>query len=131
MEKKKIKLTISGNKKKTIDNIELAKLQNKNSVVIEKKTSRFGSKTSFKISFGDAKISYGRARCCDAGARRPLTYSCVRPRGAAMQARKLDWKNRRDTASICSNCTNGIRARMGMLCTGIGIIWYRTTVHMY
>ena len=38
MDRKKSKLTISGNPKKSIDNIELAKLQNKNSVVIEKKT---------------------------------------------------------------------------------------------
>ena len=41
MEKKKTKLTISGNPKKSIDNIELARFQNKNSVVIEKKTNRF------------------------------------------------------------------------------------------
>ena len=41
MERKKSKLTISGNPKKSIDNIELAKSQNKNSVVIEKKPSRF------------------------------------------------------------------------------------------
>ena len=57
MEKKKTKLTISGNKKKPIDNIELAKLQNKNSVVIEKKINRFGSKTSFKRSFGVHKTN--------------------------------------------------------------------------
>ena len=37
MEKKKLKLTISGSSKKTINNIELAKSQRKNSVVIEKK----------------------------------------------------------------------------------------------
>ena len=37
MEKKKLKLTISGSSKKTINNIELAKSQGKNSVVIEKK----------------------------------------------------------------------------------------------
>ena len=47
MEKKKLKLTISGNSKKTISNIELAKSQSKNSVVIEKKSKRFGSKSSF------------------------------------------------------------------------------------
>ena len=41
MEKKKTKLTISGNPKKSIDNIELARFQNKNSVVIEKKVNRF------------------------------------------------------------------------------------------
>ena len=38
MEKKKLKLTISGNSKKTIDNIELAKSKGKNSVVIGKKS---------------------------------------------------------------------------------------------
>ncbi len=52
MEKKKLKLTISGSSKKTISNIELAKSQAKNSVVIEKKTKRFGPKSSFpKKSF--------------------------------------------------------------------------------
>ena len=45
--KKKLKLTISGSSKKTINNIEIAKSQGKNSVIIEKKTSRFGSKSSF------------------------------------------------------------------------------------
>ena len=43
MKEKKTKLTISGNPKKSISNIEQAKLQNKNSVVIEKKTNRFTS----------------------------------------------------------------------------------------
>ena len=47
MEKKKLKLTISGSSKKTINNIELAKSQSKNAVVIEKKNNRFGSKSSF------------------------------------------------------------------------------------
>ena len=47
MEKKKIKLTISGSSKKTINNIELAKSHSKNSVVIERKSSRFGQKSSF------------------------------------------------------------------------------------
>ena len=32
-------------------------MQNQNSVVIEKKTSRFGSKTSFKRSFGVHKTN--------------------------------------------------------------------------
>ena len=47
MEKKKLKLSISGSSKKTISSIEKAKLQSKNAVVIEKKTSRFGNKQSF------------------------------------------------------------------------------------
>ena len=47
MKNKKTKLTISGNAKKSIGNIELAKTQNKHSVVIEKKTGRFGNRSSF------------------------------------------------------------------------------------
>ncbi len=56
MENKKTKLTISGNAKKSIENIELAKTQSKNSVVINKKQSRFSGKsfsnknTGFKTS---------------------------------------------------------------------------------
>ena len=46
MENKKTKLTISGVAKKSIKNIELAKTQSKNSVVIEKKPSRFTNKSS-------------------------------------------------------------------------------------
>ena len=50
MEKKKLKLSISGSSKKTINNIELAKSYGKNSVVIKKKNTRFGSKPSFSKS---------------------------------------------------------------------------------
>ena len=57
MEKKKTKLTISGSKKKSIDNIELAKSKNQNSVIIEKKTSRFSNKTSFKRSSPTSKTN--------------------------------------------------------------------------
>ena len=47
MEKKKTKLTLSINTKKSIENINIAKTQGKNSVVIEKKTNRFQSKGFF------------------------------------------------------------------------------------
>lgn len=47
MEKKKLKLKISGSSKKTISNIEIAKSQGKNSVIIEKKP-RYGNKPSFQ-----------------------------------------------------------------------------------
>ena len=47
MEKKKTKLTLSINTKKSIENINLAKTQGKNSVVIEKKTNKFQSKGFF------------------------------------------------------------------------------------
>ncbi len=46
MEKKKTKLTISGSSKKTISNIERAKTQGKNSVIIEKKSFGFKNKTN-------------------------------------------------------------------------------------
>ena len=49
---KKTKLTISGNTKKSIDNIELARLKNKNSVVIEKKPSRFSNNNPARKASG-------------------------------------------------------------------------------
>ena len=64
MEKKKLKLTITGSSKKTINNIELAKSQSKNAVVIEKKNNRFGSKSSFakntnqKSTFNKSKTNF-------------------------------------------------------------------------
>ena len=51
MEKKKLKLSISGATKKTINSIEQAKSQSKNSVVIEKKSPRFGGKPNFSRGF--------------------------------------------------------------------------------
>ena len=51
MENKKTKLTISGTVKKSIKNIEIAKTQGKNSVVIDKSKSNFVKKgSSFKPS---------------------------------------------------------------------------------
>ena len=48
---KKTKLTISGSAKKSIKNIEIAKNQSKNSVVIEKQTGKFSSRGgSFRSS---------------------------------------------------------------------------------
>ncbi len=57
MENKKTKLTISGTAKKSIKNIEIAKTQGKNSVVIEKSKSNFFKKGSSFKSFGSAKRS--------------------------------------------------------------------------
>jgi translation initiation factor IF-2 len=45
MESKKTKLTISGTAKKSIKNIEIAKTQGKNSVVIEKPKNNFVKRT--------------------------------------------------------------------------------------
>ena len=50
MENKKTKLTLSGIAKKSIENIELAKKQSKNSVIIEKKTNKFSGKNTFNRS---------------------------------------------------------------------------------
>ncbi len=47
MEKKKLKLSISGSSKKNINSIEQAKTQSKNTVVIEKKSTRFSNKQRF------------------------------------------------------------------------------------
>ena len=47
MEKKKTKLTLSGNLKKSISNIERAKSHGKNAVVIEKKNNKFSNKRTF------------------------------------------------------------------------------------
>ena len=52
MEKKKTKLTISGNPKKSIDNIDQARFQNKNSVIIEKKINRFANNNPVRKSSG-------------------------------------------------------------------------------
>tara|TARA_Y100000816_G_scaffold87717_1_gene60412 strand:+ start:683 stop:2902 length:2220 start_codon:yes stop_codon:yes gene_type:complete len=50
MEKKKLKLSISGSSKKTISSIEQAKSQSRNSVVIEKKSGKFSRKQPFQRS---------------------------------------------------------------------------------
>ena len=47
MEKKKLKLSISGSSKKTLSRIEEAKSKSKNTVVIEKKKSKFAGKYKF------------------------------------------------------------------------------------
>ena len=52
MENKKTKLTISGIAKKSIKNIELAKTQGKNSVVIEKQVNKFSNKGNFSKPSG-------------------------------------------------------------------------------
>ena len=56
MDKKKTKLKLSGNIKKSITNIERAKSQSTNSVVIEKKSGKFGSKRPFNINRPDSNF---------------------------------------------------------------------------
>ena len=64
MEKKKLKLSISGSSKKTINNIEKAKFKSKNSVIIERPSTRhqqknfsrnFNNKSSTKPTFTSQK----------------------------------------------------------------------------
>ncbi len=53
---KKTKLTISGSAKKSIENIEIAKTQSKNAVVIEKQTGKFPNRGgSFRPNLGKPK----------------------------------------------------------------------------
>ena len=47
MEKKKLKLSVSGSSKKTFNSIEQAKSKSKNTVVIEKKNLKFSGKSQF------------------------------------------------------------------------------------
>ena len=66
MENKKTKLTISGTAKKSIKNIEIAKTQGKNSVVIEKSKKNFvkksfslkSSKRFFLSSFNNSNYNF-------------------------------------------------------------------------
>ena len=59
MEKKKLKLSISGSSKKTISNIEKAKFKSKNSVVIEKSSSRHQQKNfSRNLNKSSSKSSF-------------------------------------------------------------------------
>ena len=47
MEKKKLKLSITGSSQKTFSSIEQAKSKSKNTVVIEKKSPKFQGKSQF------------------------------------------------------------------------------------
>ena len=52
MEKKKTKLTISGNSKKTFKNIESSRNFGKKTVIIDKGAGKFNKKGNFNKSFG-------------------------------------------------------------------------------
>ena len=53
MEKKKLKLSVSGSSKKTFNSIEQAKSKSKNTVVIEKKNNKFSGKSQFSRQNND------------------------------------------------------------------------------
>ena len=75
MAKKKTKLTLTGIAKKSIQNIELAKTQSKNTVVIEKKTSRFSNKGSFSRPTGSRPQKNPGFRSNDPSTPRSSTFS--------------------------------------------------------
>ena len=71
---KKTKLTITGSAKKSNKNIEIAKTQGKNSVVIEKQTGKFSSRGgSFRSSANKPKTNSTFNRGC-------LLYTSPSPR---------------------------------------------------
>ena len=87
MENKKTKLTISGIAKKSIKNIEIAKTQGKNSVVIEKPKSKFPNKSgSFRPSTFKTKTSTSFNR---GGQSKPSTTSKIPPITNDFERRKL------------------------------------------
>ena len=57
MEKKKTKLTISGNPKRSIDSIDLARSQDKKSVIIEQRPKRFINKKLSALNPPNKKFS--------------------------------------------------------------------------
>ncbi len=59
---KKTKLTISGSAKKSIKNIEIAKTQGKNSVIIDKKSNKLGRGGPFKSNSNKSKITSNFSR---------------------------------------------------------------------
>ena len=75
MADKKTKLTLTGIAKKSIQNIELAKTQSKNTVVIEKKTNRFSNKGSFSRATGPRPQKKSDFRSDDLSTPRSSTFS--------------------------------------------------------
>ena len=87
---KKTKLTISGTAKKSIKNIEIAKVQGKNSVVIEKQVNKFSNRGgSFKPSGFRSQstsnfnkgttLKNGSCGCCVCIILSPSSYSWSNP----------------------------------------------------
>ena len=61
MKNKKTKLTISGSPKRSNKNINLAKTHSKDTVVIEKKAGRLGSRSSFKKSLSNKDENFRKS----------------------------------------------------------------------
>ena len=90
MEKKKTKLTLSGIAKKSIENIELAKTQSKNSVVIEKKPNKFTNRGSFNRSTGSKQfVPRSGQKSTNFNPRSPITTKPSMPITNDYEKRKL------------------------------------------
>ena len=98
MEKKKLKLSISGTSKKTINSIEQAKSQSKNTVVIEKRNTRFGGKPNFsrgtKPTEGKAPNFFVQKKTNFSKTQSPITSDFERRKLAEQRAtRRLKGEN--------------------------------------
>ncbi len=71
MEKKKLKLSITGTSKKTFNSIEQAKSKSKNTVVIEKKNTKFSNKSQF-IRQGQSNDSFSSNKNISS---KPINYT--------------------------------------------------------
>ena len=90
MKDKKTKLTLSGIAKKSIQNIELAKTQSKNSVVIEKKTTRFANKSSMKTFTSNKRFNQNtKFKGKSSFSTKPDFYKSINPITSDFEKRKL------------------------------------------
>jgi len=90
MKDKKTKLTLSGIAKKSIQNIELAKTQSKNSVVIEKKTTRFANKSSMKTFTSNKRFNQNtKFKGKSSFSTKPDFYKSINPITNDFEKRKL------------------------------------------
>tara|TARA_B100000315_G_scaffold230680_1_gene241331 strand:- start:18 stop:2246 length:2229 start_codon:yes stop_codon:yes gene_type:complete len=90
MKDKKTKLTLSGIAKKSIQNIELAKTQSKNSVVIEKKTIRFANKSPLNTSTSNKRFNQNtKFKEKTFFSTKPVFYKSTNPMISDFEKRKL------------------------------------------
>ena len=90
MKDKKTKLTLSGIAKKSIQNIEIAKTQSKNSVVIEKKTTRFANKSSLNTSTSNKRFNQNtKFKEKSSFSTKPVFYKSINPITSDFEKRKL------------------------------------------
>ena len=86
MENKKTKLTLSGIAKKSIENIELAKTQSKNSVVIEKKPSKFAP---IEVTFNRPAVKIKNSKVLRNFVQEPTSIQTISPITNDYEKRKL------------------------------------------